>query len=178
MVTPTDARFRARRVPAVNVVPTALRSLCGVLLSETCTKEVFENIVVAISRLAKMRLNRSVILAALTEVTQDLAGQSYEKLVGLGEALTLLAGQLQAQASLTSSAGGSSSPRQRSGVNQLPLGQISGRSHDRFFRAVQTLQTVSLKTRRALIDVIPLDATAPLWSSLGKIISPNQYELI
>ena len=58
----------------------SLRFLCEVLLSDTCTKSISDNINAAISRLAIVRANRTVLTELIAEVVVDLAAQSQSKL--------------------------------------------------------------------------------------------------
>ena len=67
-------------VPAVGMSKASLRFLCEVLLSDTCTKSISDNINAAISRLAIVRANRTVLTELIAEVVVDLAAQSQSKL--------------------------------------------------------------------------------------------------
>lgn len=58
----------------------SLRFLCEVLLSDTCTKNVTDNINAAISRLSIVRANRNVLTELIAEVVVDLASLSQGKL--------------------------------------------------------------------------------------------------
>jgi hypothetical protein len=70
----------AVEVPCVNMSKTSLRFLCEVLLSDTCTKNVTDNINAAISRLSIVRANRNVLTELIAEVVVDLASLSQGKL--------------------------------------------------------------------------------------------------
>jgi hypothetical protein len=67
-------------VPAVGMCKASLRCLCEVLLSDICTKSVSDNINAAISRLAIVRANRTVLTDLIAEVVVDLAALSQSKL--------------------------------------------------------------------------------------------------
>ena len=67
-------------VPPVGMSKASLRFLCEVLLSDTCTKSISDNINAAISRLAIVRANRTVLTELIAEVVVDLAAQSQSKL--------------------------------------------------------------------------------------------------
>jgi hypothetical protein len=67
-------------VPAVGMCKASLRCLCEVLLSDICTKSVSDNINSAISRLAIVRANRTVLTDLIAEVVVDLAALSQSKL--------------------------------------------------------------------------------------------------
>ena len=64
----------------MNMSKASLRFLCEVLLSDTCTKNVTDNINAAISRLSIVRANRNVLTELIAEVVVDLASLSQGKL--------------------------------------------------------------------------------------------------
>ena len=68
----------------------SLRFLCEVLLSDTCTKSISDNINAAISRLAIVRANRTVLTELIAEVVVDLAAQSQSKLDAFLSSLLLV----------------------------------------------------------------------------------------
>jgi hypothetical protein len=77
-------------VPAVGMSKASLRFLCEVLLSDTCTKSISDNINAAISRLAIVRANRTVLTELIAEVVVDLAAQSQSKLDAFLSSLLLV----------------------------------------------------------------------------------------
>ena len=77
-------------VPAVGMNKASLRFLCEVLLSDTCTKSISDNINAAISRLAIVRANRTVLTELIAEVVVDLAAQSQSKLDAFLSSLLLV----------------------------------------------------------------------------------------
>jgi len=170
------------KVPVVGMEKESLRSLCDVLLSDYCTKEIFDRVTAAISRLAKIKANQNIICDLLVEVTQDLALQSQGKLEGVFSSLSTAppssssAGGVVAkvQPQLKSAPGDpplppSPPPIARLPTNQLPLGKVGGKQHERFLRSVQTLQSIAEKTDKKLIELIPVDQTTHLWSALEMV---------
>ena len=142
----------------------SLRCLCEVLLSDICTKQVSENINAAISRLAIVHANRTVLTDLIAEVVVDLAAQSENKLV-------MFLNSLLAVRRKKGREGSGSSITSRSSANELPLGEAGGRYHERLLRAMQTLDSVAAKTKRSLLDLTPADQLAPAWSSLHNVLT-------
>ena len=129
-------------VPHVGMSRASLRCLCEVLLSDICTKQVSENINAAISRLAIVHANRTVLTDLIAEVVVDLAAQSENKLV-------MFLNSLLAVRRKKGREGSGSSITSRSSANELPLGEAGGRYHERLLRAMQTLDSVAAKTKRS-----------------------------
>jgi hypothetical protein len=173
-------------VPFVGMTKNSLGYLCDVLLSDICTKSVFDNINAAISRLAIVPANRSVLTNLIAEVVGDLGAQSQSRLEVLLVSLQAVksrqngkesgksAGLGVGSASLGAAASSSSSGLTaafRASANELPLGEAGGRQHERFLRAVETLDSVAGKTKRSLLDLIPAEQLAPAWVSLDMVLT-------
>lgn len=151
-------------VPLVGMCRSSLRCLCEVLLSDICTKAVSDNINAAISRLAIVRANRTVLTDLIAEVVVDLAAQSQNKLVQFLSSL-LAVRKRKGGDTMNGSA------LYRPSANELPLGEAGGRYHERFLRAMETLDSVAAKTKRSLLDLTPADQLAPAWSSLHNVLT-------
>jgi hypothetical protein len=166
-------------VPFVGMTKNSLRYLCDVLLSDICTKSVFDNINAAISRLAIVPANRSVLTDLIAEVVGDLGAQSQSRLEGLSVSLQVVKSRQNGKESGKSAGLGAAASSSSSGLtaafrasaNELPLGEAGGRQHERFLRAVETLDSVAGKTKRSLLDLIPAEQLAAAWISLDTVLT-------
>jgi hypothetical protein len=149
------------RVPAVPLSKASLKSLCDALMSEFCSKEVFDHIISAISRLAYVKENCSILMEVLVEVVLDLS------LLSSSRIQTVISHFAHAAKSLPPS---SSSPTSRPLVHSIPLGEIGSQDHLRLFRALQTLQTLCKKVGKSLSDLLPSDELQSIWQSMDHLL--------
>lgn len=78
-------------IPMVIVSNEALSSLCEVLLSDFCSKKIFQDVTLIISRLIRVsHHHKSVLLSLLISVSEDLIDQSTAKLNNLVKVLKRL----------------------------------------------------------------------------------------
>jgi hypothetical protein len=156
--TPTDEifenDFRWVRVPAVPLSKSSLKALCDALMSEFCTKEVFDHIISAISRLACVKENCSVLMEVLVEVILDLSLLSSSR-------IQTVVSHLAEMSKLSLSA-------QR--VLSIPLGEIGSQDHLRLFRALQMLQTLCTKEGKSVTEVLPPDEFHSIWQSTDHML--------
>ena len=137
----------AALVPSVAMTRASLRALCDVLLSDHCSKAIFEMVNTVIARLAVVPVNRDVLTDLVADVVHDLGTQSRGRLDAL------LAALVAAQAKKLPAAAGkvSAGAAARPSANQLPLSEAGGRQHEHLLRALQTLDSVAVTTKRRLV---------------------------
>lgn len=141
--------YRWIRVPAVPLSKFSLKSLCDALMSEYCTKEVFDHIISTISRLACVNENCSVLMDVLVEVILDLAVLSNSKIQNV----------------ISHFVDVSISPPRTRKANSIPLGEIGSQDHLRLFRALQMLETLSSKVGKSLTEILPSEEFNCIWQS-------------
>ena len=145
------------RVPPVGLSRTTLRCLCDALLNEACTKEVFDHVISTISRLAYVKCNRSILMEVVVEVLVDLAAVSCSRMQDIAAHLKAAKGK------------GDESPSSRAALS-IPMGDVGTQDHARVLRALQTLQSLSLRTNHDFADIAPMDELQQLWSVTDKVL--------
>jgi E3 ubiquitin-protein ligase HUWE1 len=146
--------FRWVRVPAVPLPKSSLKALCDALMSEFCTKEVFDHIISTISRLACVRENCCVLMEVLVEVILDLS------LLSSSRIQTMIA-HLVEMSKLSAAVHRALS---------IPLGEIGSQDHLRLFRALQMLQTLCTKVGKSVTEVLPSDEFHSIWQSTDHML--------
>ena len=149
------------RIPYLKMARGPLRSICEVLVNSNCNKKIFDHIMSAIIRLAKIDSNKAILVEILTEVVVDLSENSIAKLMKLHEHLK----GLQATQELSSGHGR---------ILAIPnIGEIGGPSHERFLRTLRTLH--SLSSSSTISTGVPVADLEPIWKVLDGSLHLLKY---
>ena len=190
-------RFDRVSVPKVQMSRASLESLCDALLSDS-SRDVFDHVICAISRLAKVIANRRVLTHVVVQVTLDLARQSSDDMSGFlmklkdrCEAETKKTTTITTTSSNSSSNSNSSSsstefssivPTSPSTIASTPIKRSisnmavsamstsSLASFDHILRALQTLDSLANKINKKLTQVAPLEHIVILWDHLDEVL--------
>lgn len=165
------------KIPDIIVGSEALTSLCDVLLSDACSRKVFSDITMVISRLTIHPKNREVLLSLLVNVAEDLTEQSTKKLQSLSSILFQL--YKQHNSNLKHVGEAVTSPRllsplpatAHSSLSSIPTYEFGGRQHDHLLRTVQTLVAISSKNQNDLNEIVPMASMNFLWNSLDEVLN-------
>eukprot|EP00602_Paraphysomonas_sp_CaronLab_P004577 CAMPEP_0185036162 /NCGR_PEP_ID=MMETSP1103-20130426/28714_1 /TAXON_ID=36769 /ORGANISM="Paraphysomonas bandaiensis, Strain Caron Lab Isolate" /LENGTH=4103 /DNA_ID=CAMNT_0027573585 /DNA_START=26 /DNA_END=12337 /DNA_ORIENTATION=+ len=160
----TSGSYRWVNVPSVCLSRSTLRSLCDALLNELCTKEVFDHVISAISRLAHVKENRTILMEVVIEVLVDLGTVSHARMQHVLSHLVNQRAKQQNTVSSSDSGAGSSS------VLNIPIGEVGSQDHTRVLRALQTLQSLAEKVDSKLVDVAPVDDLQHLWLATEQVL--------
>ena len=174
------------KVPKVILTKPTLRCLCDIFLSELCSREVFDQVVTAIIRLARVPANHTVLINVIVEVSSDLAVvslSSIENILGQLNAINVEYSKLEFAEMKNNTA----FKKVTSGKLQnptLPVSDVGSQHHIRLMRALQTLQsltdgngcddkeekTACFRGNAKLVDVAPLEELQQLWLCTDKVL--------
>ena len=163
-------------VPHVTMSRPSLRCLCDVLLSDLCTREVFDQVVSSITRLSRVSMNQDILIDVIVEVSSDLTSLSLSYIEHALEILNLSHQEhktsLLNSKEINDSSSGSASVQVSVPQLSLQVGDIGGQHHIRLLRALQILQNLTDgssdksgwgKDGVTLVGVAPLEELQQLW---------------
>eukprot|EP01041_Mallomonas_annulata_P000793 gene793-1538_t len=170
-------------VPQVRMSRESLQSLCEVLLSDLCSRSVYESVSSALSRLTRVTSNREPLTAVLMDVVSELALQATTRLDSLVTRLSqnkvvskhITAGDAAVEEYASVSTSGSAvatdrdaAPRPLPGL--LAVGEVGNRQYERLLQALNTLRTLADRSGRRMADVASGESLWELWMAADKAL--------
>ena len=182
-------RFDRVCVPKVQMSRASLEALCDALLSDN-SSDVFDHVISAISRLAKVIANRRVLTHVVVQVTLDLSRQSSADMNSFLMKLkdrcemgnkTITATTNSSDENIESSVGEAppspppppSSAAMKRSISNMAISAMSTTSlasFDHILRALQTLDSLANKINKKLTQVAPLEHIVILWDHLDDVL--------
>jgi hypothetical protein len=168
------------RIPAVTLEETTLRTLCEVFASDQCSKSVFDDTIKAIWRLAMMRSNAIHLKDQLLEVLGDLIQESKGKLKSvLGRLEDGYANSPRSRSMSYNDNDAAATIKEPSVVavsttngpsSHVPVGDLGSKTHEKFYRSLQTLHQLTKKTGGTFIDLVPFDDLSSYWVIFDRLL--------
>jgi len=155
-----DTKDVYKPIPYISLTKESLQSLCDILLSDLCTKKIFSDINVIISRLIKLKSNHIILLHLLCSIVDDLIDQSHNKLTRLFGILNHITNSNNQNKMNISSA-----------LTLIPISEIGSKQHDHLLKTIQTLLLISNKVNTQLSDIINHESIYKLMYSLNNIFN-------